>query len=117
MIKQQEIINKLVEKGTRIWSNIETEQHNKINTLKIINKRLAAIASPVEENNVKVEIIRQTCKKLKELYPKYTKEVDNIVLPFEHNLKFDHIAILPFKQIDSLTFRIFMNQNIKSFIG
>jgi len=117
MIRQQEIINKLVEKGTRIWSNIETESDNKINTLRNINKRLAALSSPREENNVKVEIVRQTCKKLKELYPKYAKEIDDIVLPFEHHLKFDHIAILPFKQIDSLTYRIFMHQSMMSFVG
>ncbi len=116
MIEQQEIMNKLIEKGTQIWSNIESEKIKKVNTLRDITQRLSLLASPLEQNNVKVEIVRQTCKKLKERYPGYAKEIDDIVLPFEYKLRFNDIAILPFKQIDSLTYRIFINQNMMSFV-
>lgn len=111
------ILNKLVQKATTIWSDIESEKATKIHVLNTVKERLASIATPLEENDVKVEIIRQTCRRLKELYPAYTKNVDDILLPFEHHLKFDHMAVLPFKQIDNLTYRIFMNQNMMGFVG
>ncbi|MBR8536594.1 hypothetical protein KDU71_13550 [Carboxylicivirga sediminis] len=111
------ILNKLVQKATTIWSDIESERAKKIHVLNTVKDRLAAIATPHEENDVKVEIVRQTCKRLKELYPAYAKNIDEILLPFEHHLKFDHMAVLPFKQIDSLTYRIFMNQNMMGFVG
>jgi len=117
MISQQELMNKFVQRGTQIWSSIETESEKRVNSLKLINQGLRTLATPKMENNVKVEIVRQTCKKLKQLYPRYAEEVDAISLPFEHHLKFDQMAVLPFKQIDSLTFRIFINQNMISFLG
>ncbi|GEM_PF-4862070 len=117
MIGQKDIFNKLIEKATATWSDIESERKKKVGILDFVKARLADIATPAEENNVKIEIVRQTCKRLKELYPGYTGEIDEIVKPFEHHLKFDHIAVLPFKEIDSLTFRIYMNQNMLSFCG
>ncbi|MBS2211663.1 hypothetical protein KEM09_09630 [Carboxylicivirga mesophila] len=111
------ILNKLVQKAATIWSDIESEKATKIHVLNTVKDRLAAIATPHEENDVKVEIVRQTCKRLKELYPAYAKNIDEILLPFEHHLKFDHMAVLPFKQIDSLTYRIFMNQNMMGFVS
>lgn len=117
MIKQNDLLNKLVEKATNAWSDIDVERNIKVNALKTVNERLATIATPSEENNIKIEIIRQTCQRLKERYPSYINEVNKIVEPFEHHLKFDNMAVLPFKQIDSLTYRIFMNQNMMSFVS
>ncbi|MBK3517484.1 VHS/ENTH/ANTH domain-containing protein [Carboxylicivirga marina] len=111
------ILDKLVKKATTIWSDIESEKELKVNALKTVKKRLETIATPQEENNVKIEIVRQTCRRLKELYPAYAHAIDEIIKPFEHHLKFDNIAILPFKQIDALTYRIFMNQNMMGFVG
>lgn len=111
------VLNKLVQRATSIWSDIESEKEIKINTLNTVKKRLAAIASPHEENDVKIEIVRQTCRRLKELHPAYAQSVDEILKPFEHHLKFDNMAVLPFKQIDALTFKIFMNQNMMGFVS
>jgi hypothetical protein len=111
------ILNKLVQKATLIWSDIESERAAKINVLNTVKKRLGAIATPIEENDVKIEIVRQTCRRLKEQYPAYSKNIDEILLPFEHHLKFDHMAVLPFKQLDKLTYRIFMNQSMLGFTG
>ncbi len=111
------ILNKLVNKATLIWSDIESERATKVNVLNTVKKRLGAIATPMEENDAKIEIVRQVCKRLKEQYPTYSKNVDEILLPFEHHLKFDNLAVLPFKQIDNLTYRIFMNQSMMGFVG
>ncbi len=111
------ILNKLVHRAATIWSDIESERAIKVNVLNTVKKRLAGFATPHEENDVKVEIVRQTCKRLKEMYPAYAKNVDEILLPFEHHLKFDNMAVLPFKQIDKLTYRIFMNQSMMGFVG
>ena len=111
------ILSKLIQKATLIWSDIESERTTKINVLNTVKERLSAIATPVEENEVKIEIVRQTCRRLKEQYPAYSKNIDEILQPFEHHLKFDHMAVLPFKQIDKLTYRIFMNQSMLAFTG
>ncbi|MCU4154870.1 hypothetical protein J1N10_02715 [Carboxylicivirga sp. A043] len=111
------ILDKLVQKASVVWSDIESEKEMKVRTLNSVKKRLEDIASPQEENDVKIEIVRQTCHRLRELYPSYAKAIDEIIKPFEHHLKFDNLAILPFKQIDALTFRIFMNQNMMGFVS
>ncbi len=111
------ILDKLVQKASVVWSDIESEKEIKVKILNSVKKRLEGIASPQEENNVKIEIVRQTCRRLRELYPAYAQAIDEIIKPFEHHLKFDHLAVLPFKQIDALTFRIFMNQNLMGFVS
>ncbi|WP_439181663.1 hypothetical protein [Carboxylicivirga taeanensis] len=111
------IFNKLIQKAAIIWSDIESEKATKIQILNTIKKRLEFFATPQEENDVKIEIVRQTCQRLKQMYPAYAKSVDDILTPFEHHLRFDNLAVLPFKQIDSLTYRIFMNQNMMGFVG
>ncbi|MCT4588570.1 MAG: hypothetical protein N4A71_12145 [Carboxylicivirga sp.] len=111
------ILNKLVQKATVIWSDIESKKETKVNILNVVKDRLAAIATPHEENDVKIEIVRQVCCRLKEQYPSYSQAVDEILNPFEHHLKFDSIAVLPFKQLDALTFRIFMNQSMMGFVS
>lgn len=111
------VLDKLVQKATLIWSDIESEKEIKVNALNTIKNRLAAIATPCEENEVKIEIVRQTCRRLRELYPAYAQAIDEIIKPFEHHLKFDKMAVLPFKQIDALTFRIFMNQSMMGFVS
>jgi hypothetical protein len=111
------ILDKLIQKASVVWSDIESEKEIKVRTLNTVKKRLEDIASPQEENNVKIEIIRQTCQRLRNLYPSYAHAIDEIIQPFEHHLKFDNLAVLPFKQIDTLTFRIYMNQNMMGFVG
>ncbi|MCG8582161.1 MAG: hypothetical protein MI866_19725 [Bacteroidales bacterium] len=111
------ILDKLVQKASVVWSDIESEKELKIKTLNTVKKRLQHFASPQEENDVKIEIVRQTCRRLRELYPSYAQAIDEIIKPFEHHLKFDNLAVLPFKQIDALTFKIFMNQNMMGFAG
>ena len=48
---------------------------------------------------------------------KAIKDVDVIINRYEHNLKFDNMAVLPFKQIDALTYRIFLKQNLYAYTG
>ncbi len=112
-----EILKKLVEKGTRAWTDLELGIANKTKVLKQIHSRLALFAEPAEENNVKIEIIRQSCQFIKNTYPVYAKEADLIINRFEHHLKFDNMAVLPFKQIDALTYRIFLKENLYACTG
>jgi len=114
---RNEILNKLVENGTKAWTDIELNISNKIKVLQQINNRLSYLAEPEEENKVKIEIIRQSCQNIKHNYPGYAKEVDHIINQFEHHLRFDNMAILPFKQLDALTYRIFLKQNLLAFTG
>lgn len=112
-----EILKKMVESGTKAWTDLELSISNKTKVLKQIHSRLAIFAGPAEENNVKIEIIRQSCKYLRDQYPVYAKEADLIINRFEHHLKFDQMAILPFKQIDALTYRIFLKENLYACTG
>nr|WP_321450372.1 hypothetical protein [uncultured Carboxylicivirga sp.] len=114
---RNEVLDKLIENGTKAWTDIELNISKKIKVLQSINNRLSYLAKPEEENNVKIEIIRQSCKKIKNKYPGYANEVDHIINQFEHHLRFDNMAILPFKQLDALTYRIFIKQNIYAFTG
>ncbi|MCU4163316.1 hypothetical protein [Carboxylicivirga caseinilyticus] len=114
---RNEVLNKLVENGTKAWTNIELNITNKIKVLQHINNRLAYLAEPEEENKVKIEIIRQSCLKIRNDYPGYANEVDRIINQFEHHLRFDNMAILPFKQLDALTYRIFIKQNLLAYTG
>lgn len=112
-----EILRKLVEKGTSAWTDIQLNISNKTKVLHHINQRLSSFATPYQENDVKIEIIRESCRSIKSKYPNYSKDVDVIINRFEHNLKFDNMAVLPFKQIDALTYRIFLKQNLYAFTG
>ncbi len=113
----QELFLRLIDNGTQAWTNIELNLSKKRTVLKQINDWLSANATPEEENKVKIEIIRQSCFNIKRKYPSFSGEVDFIINQFEHNLKFDNMAILPFKQLDSLTFRIFLNSNLMAPAG
>lgn len=112
-----EILKKMVESGTKAWTDLELSIANKKKVLQQIRNRLALFAEPAQENNVKIEIVRQSCRFLKKTYPSYAKEADLIINRFEHHLKFDHMAVLPFKQIDALTYRIFIKENLYAFTG
>ncbi len=117
MKSHNEILCRLVKKGTKAWTDIELNITNKTRILKQINWQLSCLAGPEYENNVKIEIIRQSCKNIKDKYPGYANEVDHIINQFEYHLKYDNMAILPFKQLDALTYRIFINQCLLAFTG
>ncbi len=108
----KDFFTRLIDNGTQAWTNVELNMSKKRSVLKQINDWLSTNATPEEENNVKIEIIRQSCFNIKRKYPSFSSEVDFIINQFEHNLKFDNMAILPFKQLDSLTFRIFISNNL-----
>lgn len=109
---REEILNRMISQGASVWTNIKLPKEKKTKVLTRINKSLQTLASPSEENMVKVEIIRESCRAIKKMHPGFSEEVDRIINQFEHHLKFDSMAVLPFRQIDALTFRIFMHQAI-----
>lgn len=111
------LINSLVQKAIVVWSDIESEREQRIDVLNTVRHSLAQIATPNEENNVKIDLVRRICERLRRMYPSYTNSIDEIVMPFEQHLTKDELAILPFKQIDELTYRIFMKQNMMGFVG
>ncbi|WP_430810654.1 MULTISPECIES: hypothetical protein [unclassified Carboxylicivirga] len=109
------VISGLIEKVCSVWSDIDAGIEYKASVLKVVNNRLAELTSPQEENFIKIEIVRAICRQLKLRYPNYAKAVDDVLRPFEWQLQRDQMAVLPFKQIDTLTYRIYMQQTITGF--
>jgi hypothetical protein len=114
MSLQQDILMKFVDQGTRAWTNIEFSKTKKTSILNQIKKGLSTMASPLEENQVKIDIIRESCKRIGERYPRFSNEARQILTQFENHLKFDQVAVLPFSQLDKLTFRIFLCESLRS---
>ena len=102
----------MVSRGALAWTDIELTKKKKTKVLNQIKKTLELMATPREENQVKIEIVRECCRNIRNQYPTYAREVDFIIKQFEHHLRFDSMAVLPFKQLDNLTYRIFLKQSL-----
>lgn len=109
---RDEMLRQIVNRGALAWTDIELTRKKKNNVLKQIKRTLAQMATPKEENSVKIEIIRECCRNIRKRYPSYADEADLIIKQFEHHLRIDNMAVLPFKQIDELTYRIFLRQSL-----
>ncbi len=109
---REEMLRKMVSKGALAWTDIELTKKKKNKVLTQIKRTLELLATPKEENQVKIEIVRECCRSIRNQYPTYAPEVDLIIRQFEHHLRFDNMAVLPFKQLDNLTYRIFLKQSL-----
>ena len=109
---REEMLRKMVSRGALAWTDIELTKKKKNKILNQIKKTLELMATPKEENHVKIEIIRECCRSIRNQYPTFAREVDLIMIQFEHHLRFDSMAVLPFKQLDNLTYRIFLKQSL-----
>ena len=109
---REEMLRKMVNRGAIAWTDIELTKKKKTKILNQIKRTLELMATPKEENQVKIEIVRECCRNIRNQYPTFTREVDLIMKQFEHHLRFDSMAVLPFKQLDNLTYRIFLKQSL-----
>ncbi|TAJ12262.1 hypothetical protein DMA11_13500 [Marinilabiliaceae bacterium JC017] len=108
----EDMLSAFVRKGANTWANVELTKHKKVKVMSQIKESLQSIANPRDENEVKIEIIRQTCRLLSELYPNYSKDAEKILNQFETHLRINSMAVLPFHELDELTFKIFVRKTL-----
>ncbi len=101
-------LSNLIQIGAETWSSLEMSTDEKIDIQNQIQESLDEHCTVEQENYIKLEIIKESYKRLIEVCPELEAEITTLINTFNEQAEANELDELPFGTLDELTDKVFV---------